>query len=67
MIECSWSIAIKDIDGKPNILEFDVLRDESPLMKGLDLRRYSNTDNLDGDMKILIKQPRYSTRRIFRT
>lgn len=48
-VACSWSITIQEVQGLPTTFDFDLFEDNSPLIIGLDLKRYSNTENFSHD------------------
>lgn len=64
---CSWSLTVQDNDGNPTTFDFDLFRDDSPLIIGLDLRRYSDTENMGSVKLIRIKRPTDGLVRTFDT
>lgn len=67
VIACSWSITLQDISGRPTTFDFDLFRDESQLIIGLDLKAYSNTENMGMERLFKFKRPTDSEVRTFRT
>lgn len=66
-IACSWSITVQDLAGSPTTFDFDLFRDDSPLIIGLDLRIHSNTENMGTGRAFKFKRPTDSDVRMFQT
>lgn len=66
-IICSWSVTIQADRGIPTTFDFDHFNDESPLIVGLDLSQYSDTDNMGSESCIRIKRHTDSITRILKT
>lgn len=64
-IMCSWTITIQDLNDRPTEITFDLFKDSSPLVIGLDLKRYTSTDNFRHEL--IIKRPKDKQARILRT
>lgn len=56
-IVASWTLHMQDMDGKSVEINFDITNDESPVIIGMDLKRYSVTDNLSSPPQLTIKRP----------
>lgn len=52
---------------QPTRITFNFVEGESPLLVGLDLKRYSNTNNMESENKTIFKRPTDTARRVFNT
>lgn len=66
-ILCSWDLKVSDAHGKPTTFTFDLVEGESPLILGLDVKRFANTDNLAAPPYIRFKRPQDIDTRVFHT
>lgn len=57
IVKCSWSVTTHDIKGLPTTLTFDLVDGESPLILGLDVKRYANTYNLSSPPYVEFRRP----------
>ena len=56
-IVAAWSMVVNDVENRPTVIEFDLVRGESPLIMGLDIKRYADTVNSDSPSWIRFKRP----------
>lgn len=56
-VVASWNLTINDLNKKSTVFVFDLVEGDSPLIIGLDIRRYCNTDNLSKPSTISFKMP----------
>lgn len=56
-IKCTWHVTVMDTCGWPVTFEFDLVEGNSPLIIGLDLKRYSDTCNRSTPRTITFKRP----------
>lgn len=58
---------VEDTCGKPTMLTFDLVEGESPLIVGLDIKRYADTLNRHEPPLIIFKRPTDTSERSFST
>lgn len=63
----TWDLYVIDANGRNTTLTFDLVDGESPLLIGLDVKRHSDTINIDGHSRIVIKRPHDEKPRVFLT
>lgn len=63
----SWDLNTQDKNGKPTTFTFDIVKGESPLILGLDVKRFATTDNMASPPYIRFKRPQDTEAREFRT
>lgn len=56
-IRCTWELTLMDRHNRPVTFTFDLVDGESPLIVGLDFKRYANTYNRDMPRMIQFKRP----------
>jgi len=66
-IVASWYLTVDDVYHKPTTLVFDMVEGTSPLIIGLDVKRFSNTNNIRDPSTINFERPTDSSRRTFLT
>lgn len=52
-----WYLKTMDRNSKPTVIPFDKVERDSPLILGLDVKRFLNTFNLSKPTEIMIKRP----------
>lgn len=63
----TWYLMASDRNGRPETFTFDIMDGKSPLIIGLDLKRYAITDNLASTPCIRFERPQDSEDREFIT
>lgn len=58
---------MQDLNNNPTSFTFDLVKDKSPLIIGLDARCFSNTINLDSQPHVVFKRPTDNIHRTFLT
>ena len=66
-IKHTWDLTINDINGKPTLISFDLVNGRSPLLVGLDIKRYADTLNRTTPSTLVFKRPEDTTERKFHT
>lgn len=56
-ITASWSLFLQDMEDQPTEIIFDVTRDASPIVIGMDFKKYSVTDNLSSPPTVMVLRP----------
>ena len=64
---CSWTVTIHDTQRRPTAFTFDLVRGQSPLILGQDVRGYCNTFNLTNQRYIEMKRPKDDAHRYLYT
>lgn len=57
LVVFSWLLTIMDTNGPPTTLIFDLVRGESPLIIGMDVKQYSDTYNRTPQKSITYRRP----------
>ena len=57
LIVASWTLHVQDVEGKPTAFTFELVEGTSPLILGMDVRKYSNTFNLSDQKYIEMRRP----------
>lgn len=52
-----WDLMVEDGYGKPNVMKFDLVEGKSPLIIGLDVKRYADTLNRGEPPRIVFRRP----------
>lgn len=63
----TWTLVINDIHGRPTSLQFDIVEGTSPMILGLDVRKYCNTMNRTNPPTVCMKRPMDVQERVFFT
>lgn len=63
----SWDMNVNDINGKATTFTFDLMKGESPLIIGLDVKKYAITDNTSKPPCMRFKRPTDNDYRQFNT
>lgn len=66
-VVATWHLRTSDMNGKPTIIPFDIVEGESPLILGLDVKRFADTINLAQPSILKIKRPSDKAERHFHT
>lgn len=61
----TWTILTMDVNDRPTSLCFDLVDGVSPLLVGLDIKRYADTVNTEEPTVLLIKRPTDGEYRVF--
>lgn len=56
-IVCSWTLTVHDTTGKPTALTFDLVHGSSPLIVGMDVRKYCDTFNRGEQKYVRMQRP----------
>lgn len=56
-VVCSWTVYTQDLDGRTTFITFDLFKDSSPLIIGLELTRYASTDFIACPPTITFRRP----------
>lgn len=54
---CSWSITELDAKGRRTTMDFDLFDDDSPILIGLYIKEYSNTEEMHEEMTCKFRRP----------
>ncbi len=66
-IVATWTLVVQDSGNRPTAIKFDLVNGESPLIVGLDVKRYSDTINTTKPSWIEFKRPSDTAARRFFT
>lgn len=56
-IIASWTLYMQDMKNKPTAIDFDVTNDASPIILGMDVKKYTLTDNLASPPVMIMNRP----------
>lgn len=63
----SWSLTMQDLNDRTTTITFDVMDDNSPITMGMDIKRFSITDNTSEPKKLIIHRPSDKEKRVLQT
>lgn len=66
-IRHTWYLTLFDINGLPTTIAFDLVNGSSPLIIGLDVKRFGNTINIGREKVLQFKRPQDNRIRTFVT
>lgn len=56
-VKVFWNFTTHDMNGRPATLSFDIVEGRSPIIIGLDLKRYSDTRNMPKESNLTFQRP----------
>lgn len=66
-IVASWCLYLQDMKQKTVAIIFDVTEDNSPVVIGMDIKKFSKTDNLSNPPHMMIRRPEDKGKRFLET
>lgn len=67
VVVATWYMRIADINSRPKLIPFDIIKEDPALINGLDIKRFTDTLNLGKKPSLIIKKRSGTTGRRFHT